>query len=133
MKPETTYAAIIGRVLAQNRKKRGLDQEAAAKAAGLNRSSWSRLENGEAVPSAVQLAKIAQAFKIGAAEIFTEADKARKELEAHGVRVHLDKVSVKKSKAKTGIGLALLGAAALGAMIAKAVADKPSPPAKKEK
>lgn len=113
MKPETTYPAIIGRILAQERKNLGIDQAMMAKKVGINRSSWSRLENGEMAPNAVLLDKIARALKKPPSDILAKADKARKSLEDAGVVVHSEKP---KSKS-FGVGLALLSATALGALI----------------
>lgn len=112
MKAETTYSAIIGRVITQLRKKKGLDQGAAAKKSGLNRSSWSRIEHGDAIPNAVQISKISNALGCSPGDIFGEADKARQALEAQGINVHLEP----KSKSAGNV-LALLGAAALGGLI----------------
>ena len=121
MKPETTYPAIIGRILARERSEQGFDQAKMAQAVGINRSSWSRIENGEFVPNAVLLHKIANALKKTPSEILTEADKVSEDLKQKGVRVHLEKPAAKSGAKKAGWGLALLGAAALGGLVASAL------------
>ena len=121
MKPETTYPAIIGRILARERNAKGLDQDKMAKAVGINRSSWSRLENGEFVPNAVLLRKIAGVFGKTPSSILAEADAASERLQKEGVQVHLEKPVAKSGAKKVGLGLALLGAAALGGLVAGAL------------
>lgn len=123
MKPETTYPAIIGRILARERSAQGLDQAQMAKAVGINRSSWSRIENGEAVPNAVLLDRIARVFGKTPSQILADAEGARARLEKEGVQVHLDKRPAKPA-GKVGLGLALLGAAALGGLVANALGKK---------
>ena len=126
MKPETTYPAIIGRILARKRDERGRDQDKLAKAAGLNRSSLSRIENGETIPDAVQLTQIARALKTTPSDILAEADAAHARLKMEGVKVHMKKPASKSGK--VGLGLALIGAAALGGLVASALAkDEKSP------
>ena len=121
MKPETTYPAIIGRILARERSKRGLDQEKMAHAVGLNRSTWSRIENGEVVPNTLLLDKIARFLDTDPSRILAEADAARARLQKEGVEVHPQKPVAKSEGKGVGLGLALLGAAALGGLVARAL------------
>ena len=121
MQSETTYPAIIGRILAYERGKRGWDQEKMAAKVGLNRSSWSRIENGETVLNAVLLDKIAGVFGMPPSQILIEADEARRKLEAEGVQVHSEK-RTKVSSGNVGVGLALLGTMALGGLVASVLA-----------
>ena len=120
MKAETTYPAIIGRILARERVGRGWDQAEMAKRVGVNRSSWSRIENGEVVPNAVLLDRIGKALGKNSADILAEANAARDRLQRDGVEVHLEKPAKTGAK-KVGLGLALLGAAALGGLVAGAL------------
>ena len=119
--PATTYSAVIGRVIANLRKRRGMDQGEASKKSGISRSSWSRLENGDAIPDALQLTKIAEALGTSSAEIIREADEAREYLKRQGIKVEMNT----KPKSFRGGVFALIGVAALGAiMMAKANADE---------
>ena len=122
MKPETTYPAIIGRILARERNELRMDQTKMAAAVGINRSSWSRIENGEIVPNAVLLDRIARVFGKNPSDILLEADEARARLQKEGVTVHGEKPPAKSDGKKVGLGLALLGAAALGGLVANALA-----------
>ena len=88
---------------------------------GINRSSLSRLENGETALDAEQLAKIAKALDIRPAKIFEEADNAKEALEKAGIKVYMEKKSVKSG---VGLGLALIGIAALGSLVATSLSEK---------
>ena len=92
-----------------------------AQKVGLNRSTWSRIENGEIVPNAVLLDKIGRALDKNSADILAEANAARKRLQQEGVEVHQEKPAAKSGSKKVGLGLALLGAAALGGLVASAL------------
>lgn len=99
-----------------------------AKRVGVNRSSWSRIENGEAVPNAVLLDRIGKALGKDSSEILAEANAARDRLQREGVEVHLEKPAANTGSKKVGWGLALLGAAALGGLVAGALKDKEGEP-----
>jgi len=133
MQAETTYSAVLGRVLAQKRKRLGRewDQARAAQRAGISRSTWSRLENGESAPDAIQLARIAEMFGTTAPEFLAEVEKICNGLRERGVKVHMEKP--KKVSTAGGIGLALLGTAALAGIAAAVLAsDDPDAPKDKE-
>lgn len=132
MQAETTYLAVLGRVLAQKRKRLGRewDQADAARRAGISRSTWSRLENGESAPDAIQLARIAKMFDTTAPEFLAEVERVCDGLRKRGVKVHMEKQ--KKTSVAGGIGLALLGTAALAGIAAALATDDPDEP-KKEK
>ena len=115
MKTETTYSAILGKILARKRKERGWDQAEIAQKTGINRSSWSRLENGETAPDAIQLAKIADAFGMKSKELFAEVDDVKVQLEKQDIQVHMAKAIPQRDNNK--LGIFLLGTA-LGAIIA---------------
>ena len=57
LRPETTYQAVIGRVIVNFRKQLAVDQALLAGAAGVTQSTWSRIERGESSLSIEQLAK----------------------------------------------------------------------------
>jgi len=133
MQAETTYLAVLGRVLAQKRKRLGRewDQARAARQAGISRSTWSRLENGESAPDAIQLAQIADMFGTTAPEFLAEVERVCDGLRKRGVKVHMEKQ--KKTSVAGGIGLALLGTAALAGIAAAVLAtDDSDEPKKKE-
>lgn len=132
MQAETTYSAILGRVLAQRRKRLGRewDQARAAQQAGISRSTWSRLENGESAPDTIQLARIAEMLGTTAPEFLAEVERVCNDLRERGVKVHMEKP--KKVPAAGGFGLALLGTAALAGIAAAVLASDDSDKPKKE-
>ena len=98
MRAETTYSAIVGRVIAVRRKKMALNQENVAEKAGINRSSLSRIENGDVAPDIFQLTHIARALSCSLEEIVKEADKKRLLLEGMGVIVHMRLIRYEQSR-----------------------------------
>ena len=118
MKVETSYSRILGATLAHKRKSRKWDQRKIADETGIDRSSWSRIENGEVAPDAVQLQKIAKVFETTSAQILEEVDDIQKQMEEEDVTVHTEKQS-----SNSGLGAFLLGAT-LGVLIAKYLSDK---------
>ncbi len=123
MKSETTYSAILGRILAQERKKAGMDQAKIAGKTGINRSTWSRMENGEVTPDALQLNKIANALGTTPEKFITEANDAQKHLERKKISVRM--VNERPDKSSNKVGAFLIGAA-LGALITALATAKDS-------
>jgi transcriptional regulator with XRE-family HTH domain len=124
LQPETTYPAILGRVLTEMRSRLGVDQAELASRLGLNQSSWSRIERGETAVNIEQLTQIAEVLRVRPGTIVADADRAKDVLEKQGVKVHRMRVSMNKdSGQQTGKtnGMAMLGAAALGALVGAAL------------
>lgn len=105
----TTYQAIVGEVIALHRKELELNQAELAKMIGMSQSAWSRVEKGFSNLTLEQLTKVAAALEIEPSQIISEADTAKKKLEANGI-------SVAERKSDT-TGWLLLGAAALALVI----------------
>jgi transcriptional regulator with XRE-family HTH domain len=117
LRPETTYQAVVGRVIVKIRKDLNKDQNALADAVGVNQSTWSRIERGDSPLSIDQLALAAGFMGIQPSIILQEAEIARKELEQQGVIVQLNK----RQEREKNSGIAFLGGAALGALIGSAI------------
>lgn len=113
LKPATTYPAIIGNILSQLRNERGLDQAQLAQIVGVTQSTWSRIERGLSGLTVDQLAAAAQALDVKPEQILTWADQATGRLAKQGVKVEL-----KRTSSDLGPGLVLIGAAALGLLLA---------------
>ena len=124
MKLETTYSAVLGKILAQKRKNKGWDQATVAQKTDINRSSWSRMENGESTPDAIQLAKIAGVFGTTSPELIAEVESVKKQLERQKIKVHMAKAKEIPEK-NNKLGVFMLGAT-LGAIIAALIAGKNS-------
>jgi len=96
LKPETTYQAVIGRVIVKFRKEPGVDQAALAKGVGVTQSTWSRIERGESSLSIGQLAKAAEHLCVNPSTILLEVESAVKELRNQGVIVRI--ISTQEAK-----------------------------------
>lgn len=116
--PETTYRSIVGQVIVNIRKKLGFDQASLANAVGVTQSTWSRIERGESPLTIDQLIKASVHLRIKSSVILSEAEQAMTNLKKQGVIVRLDHTPEKKSTN----GIAMIGAAALGALVGAAIA-----------
>jgi len=117
LKPETTFPAIIGRVIVRFRKELAVDQSSLAAAVGVTQSTWSRIERGESSLTVEQLAIAAECLRVNTITIWSDAEKAVRELKSQGVIVKM----AKKSEKKDHTGAAIIGAAALGALVGAAI------------
>lgn len=119
LKPATTYPAIVGRILVNLRKAAGIGQDELAESVGITQSTLSRVERGESALTVDQLARAAKRLGGKASNILEMADNAVEELNDQGINVQYERVH-------NGIdtGLVLIGAAALGALIAAIICKK---------
>ncbi|MGI9345013.1 MAG: helix-turn-helix domain-containing protein [Gammaproteobacteria bacterium] len=129
IKPETSYPAVLGSVLARQRKQRGWDQKTLAERLEVSISTWSRIENGESNLSIPQLQKVADILSakgatITSQDILEETDRAVKALEKEGVVVHPEHKPEGWGTAAKWAGLAILSAAALGGFLAALSIDE---------
>lgn len=108
----TTYSAIIGGVIKQLREERSLNQGEMAAMMGLTQAAWSKLEAGKSTLNTAQLARCADNLQVEANQILRYADEAKSQAKETGMTVTYDK------KEAENTGLMLLGAAAIGALIA---------------
>lgn len=121
--PATSYPALVGAVLVELREHRGLTQADLATQMGLAASTWSRIENGSSALSIDQLALVAKALGVRPGEILQHADRVQDVASERKVRVEPERIS---SADAVTLGLAVLGGAALGTLIAVAVAAESS-------
>ena len=126
MQNETTYQAVLGRLIAQKRKERNLDQEEMARRVGVSRSTWSRIESGSSTLSLDQLAKAAGALGMTMGELMLEADDLVRELRRRGVEVHDSRDQVRSARPGGAAAVAFLGGAVLGGIVAAMLADRNS-------
>ncbi len=117
MQPETTYQAILGQMLKELRKNKGMDQADIAQKMAINPSSWSRIESGNTILNIRQLQKIGEMFGLEANEILLKADTIAHSLRDQGYIVHYD--SIKEVQSKGSQGLALIGGAVLGLLVGR--------------
>lgn len=87
MEAETTYAAILGAVLANLRTAKGLKQAQIAERLDLHVSTWSRIEKGEGPITAEQLRKAAELLGDTPANILAKAAVAEESAKGQGIKV----------------------------------------------
>jgi transcriptional regulator with XRE-family HTH domain len=115
---QTTYPAVLGRILARIRERQGLDQTKIAQSLGVSQPTWSRFERGETPMTVSMLSRAAQALGTSPSAILAEVDEANRGLAGMGVRVDPDPPS--RSNSETA--LLVIGGALLSILIAKALA-----------
>lgn len=113
LKPGTSYPAVVGGILVKLRTQQGVRQGELAQAVGVTQATWSRIENGSSALTIEQVGLAAAKLGMLPCQVLELADKAVKQLQQHGVRVEPT-----RSAATIDSGTALIGAAALGALIA---------------
>ena len=120
MQAETTYHAILCKVVAEMRKKRGFNQSEFARKLGIAPSAWSQIENGYGnILSADRLAQVAELLGVKPGEIMVEADNIADSLRKQGVKVHIKA----KPKNSGGTFFAFLAGAVLGGIVSVALAN----------
>jgi transcriptional regulator with XRE-family HTH domain len=118
MSAGTTYSAIIGNIIKQLRASKSIKQGEIAEKMGVSQAAWSKLESGKSTLSTAQLAKVADILNISANQIILHADNAAANFRSEGMTVTYD------NKEAENTGLMLLGAAAIGVLIALVVFGK---------
>ena len=126
MRSETTYQTVLGRLIAQKRKERRIDQEEMARRVGVSRSTWSRIESGSSALNMDQLTRAASALDMPLGELMLEVDDIVRELRREGVEVHDSRDQAASSSAGRGgaAAVAFLGGAVLGGIIAAMLANR---------
>lgn len=113
LKPGTSYPAVVGSVLVKLRNQQGIRQGDLAQAVGVTQATWSRIENGSSALTIEQMGLAATRLGLLPSQISVLADQAVEQLQQRGVQVEPTRSSVSIDS-----GTALIGAAALGALIA---------------
>ena len=128
MKSETTYQAVLGRLIAQKRQEKQMDQGEMAEAVGVSRSTWSRIEAGDSALNLDQLAKAANKLGLSLGALMVEADEIADALRKQDVEVldGRDQTSAARVGKTAAATVAFLGGAVLGGIVAAIMADKNS-------
>ncbi|WP_158227090.1 helix-turn-helix domain-containing protein [Mangrovitalea sediminis] len=116
MQAGSTYAAVVGAVIAQVRSEVGMSQAQLAEQVGIGQPAWSRIEKGGSVLSVDQLARAARAMKTAPHRILELADKTVEQMRVESFEVSYDKPQ-RNEPPSDNTGLLLLGGAALAALI----------------
>lgn len=115
----TTYGTVFGRVLLEKRRTAGKEQEDVAEAVGVSQSTYSRIERGDVSVTLDMLSRLAAFYGAAPSTLVGDADQAANALRNMGVEVLSD-----RSTRDGEMMLALLGGAALAALITAALAKK---------
>jgi len=119
LKPGTTYAAIVGQVLARKRTALDKHQAVVAKAVKVGQSTWSRVETGKTALTVEQLRLAANALESTPEAVLAEADHVERYLRERGMRI----VTPLETK-QPDVALALVLGTALGLLLAAAFSRK---------
>ena len=88
----TTYPALVGNVLAQFRKEKGIGQAEFGALVGIGQSTWSRIEKGESALTIEQLAKAAHYLELAPHELLAIVDGAKEDLRGQGIGTLMDRI-----------------------------------------
>ena len=114
---QTSFSAVLGVVLTNQRKLHGLEQGQMAEMMGLSQASYSRLEAGKSGFSVDQMYQAATALSMNGRDLIALIDNTVDNLRANGVHV-APQVRGNSSKGKKeDAGVALIAGAALGALL----------------
>ena len=117
--PAIRYGAIVGRTIAARRSAVAIDQAQLAAAVGVNQSTWSRIERGQSALTVDQLRIAAAALKVTPASLLDQAEQAVRQARERGIRV-----LTSRETSTIDAGVALIGGAALGALVVAALTKK---------
>ncbi len=119
MQAGSTYAAVVGAVIAKLRVDRRIGQGELAQAVGLGQPAWSRIEKGGSALTVDQLARAADFLQSSPSSILAMADRTVAQMRAQNLEVSYEKPQ-RQVPEKDNTGLLLLGGAALAALIISA-------------
>lgn len=108
---------MLGKVLELRRKSLEWNQDEMAKRLGTSQSAWSRVETGQSNLSVEELAVVAHVLKTRPEDVLRDVQRSIEHLQKRGVMVLIG-----QPKAEDNTGAALLGAAALGALLVAVLA-----------
>lgn len=120
-KKQATHSAILGLVLMNLRKQKGVEQGEIAKIMGLSQASYSRLESGKSTFSIDQMYQAASALGASGEEVITEVDRYSSHLKSDGVMVV---PQVRRNTSQTNDITTFIAGAALGALLLTILSKK---------
>ena len=117
---QTSYSAVLGVLLANIRREKGLEQSKVAEKMGLSQASYSRLESGSSSFSVDQMFLAAEAVGVSSAELTDRLNKTINRLRASGVKIVAglrgNASAIRNQGDGSGVGKLIVGAA-LGALL----------------
>ena len=127
MQAGSTYAAIVGAVIANKRESLKMPQGDLAEHVGVGQPALSRIEKGESALTIDQLARAAQKLGTSPSALLAEADNTALTMIEQNLLVSYEKPKRSAGKVSTK-GLLLLGSTALAAVIYAANRREPKSP-----
>jgi transcriptional regulator with XRE-family HTH domain len=125
---KATYSAVLGFVLSNLRKERGIEQGDMAIRMGLTQASYSRLEGGKSAFSVDQMYQAAEALDLSALTIIGALDKYSSHLESDGVhvepQVRSNTTKATQTKNSGNEVVSFVAGATLGALLLKILSKK---------
>ncbi len=118
-RPATSHRAVLGQVLSELRIRAGYTQTEFAGQIGLTQSAWSRIERGQNSLNMDQFRRAAAALRLDPAALLAESNQVATSLRRRGVHVVDEQPEV-----ALGRGLALIGAAAIAAVVVAVLFNK---------
>ena len=118
LKPTTSLNSVLGKVIAHKRTQGGWDQVKFAKKLRWKQPTLSRMERGVTGISIQQLNQVAKVLGTTGSDLLYEAEEIAKSLQQRGVQV------CESDNLKISPELMILGAAALGGLIATILANR---------
>lgn len=112
--PVTSYSAIVGWALREERSRIGLSQSDVAMKLQIGQSAWAKIEKGHVPIHIIQLAKFADLLNLKPHKIIEKADRAAAQWVQNGKELHYERSPAGRLPA--GAGQFLLGAALGGAL-----------------
>jgi transcriptional regulator with XRE-family HTH domain len=91
VRPQITYAALVGRVIEHAREGANLHQQQVAEALGITQSAYSRLEKGQSAMSVAQLHQIGLRVGVPPGVITGRADQLAAKLQSQGALIANEK------------------------------------------
>ncbi|MCW8934903.1 MAG: helix-turn-helix transcriptional regulator [Gammaproteobacteria bacterium] len=116
---QTTYSAVLGVVLANIRKRQGIEQKDMADRMGLSQASYSRLEGGKSSFSVDQMYQAAASLQLPGEELSRQLNATVLELKSNGVEVvpQLRGNTTQAKEQGPGVGHLLVGGALAALLI----------------
>lgn len=111
-KSQTTYSAVLGSIVANNRKALGKEQLDIASALGISQASYSRLESGKSSMTTDQIFLVTRALGLSTPELFLQIENSITALESNGYSI----IAQLRGSQESSAGKVVVGAA-LGALL----------------
>lgn len=108
----TTYSAVLGSIVANNRKILGKEQSEIANALGITQASYSRLESGKSSMTTDQIFLVSRTLEMQPSQLLAKVEGSVEALESSGYKV----IPQLRGNQSDNVGKVVVGAT-LGALL----------------